>query len=198
MNIQAAHIEPRKRNASWGIDNAIPLCLNCHQKIFSYSDKHPLGSKYTTEELKARRDEVYEKYTRHLVPEFGFMITQNSPPWYTRDYPSVGFILFLSRMQDPQPVGFRIVVTAFLDGRNRGTTADRHYSGRKIWQQPQPSRDGAEMFWGNFTSPVAEMRNGQHLEFRVRVTAIDKYEREHAKTKTWAHDPKNNYWYPEP
>lgn len=198
MNIQVAHIEPRKRNASWGIDNAIPLCLNCHQKIFGYSDKHPLGSKYTDYELKTRRDGVYEKYTRHLVPEFGFMITQNSPPWYTRNYPSVGFILILSPMQDPQPLGFRILVTAFLDGRNRGTTADRHYSGRKIWKQPQPSRNEAEIFWGNFTSPVAKVRNGQHLEFRVRVTAIDKYEREHPKTKSWAYDRKSNHWFPEP
>ena len=198
MNIVVAHIEPRKKNASWSIDNAIPLCLNCHQRIFSYADKHPLGSKYTTEELKARRDETYEKHTRHLVPEFDFMITQKSPPWYTRDYPSVGFILFLSRMKEPQPVRFCVVVTAFLNQRNRGTTSDRYYSGRKIWEQPQPRSDRDNMFWGNFTSPVAKVRRGQHLQFRVRVTALDKYEREHAKTRSWAYDPKGNYWFPEP
>jgi len=198
MNIQVAHIEPRKKDASWEIGNAIPLCPNCHQKIFCYNDKHPLGAKYTAEELRAGRDEVYEKYTRNLVPEFGFAITQNSPPWYTRAYPSVGFTLVLSRMQDLQPIRFRVVVTAFLNGRNRGTTADRHYSGRKIWDEPQPLRDRENMFWGNFTSPVPKVRNGQHLEFRVRVTAVDKYEREHAKTTSWAYDSKNNYWFPEP
>jgi hypothetical protein len=198
MDIQVAHIEPRKENKSWEIDNAIPLCFNCHQKVFSYDPKHPLGIKYTPEELKAKRDEIYEKYTDHLVPEFGFQITQNSPPWYTRGYPSVGFILVLSRMKAPQPIGFRVLVTAFLNGRNRGTTSDRHYSGRRIWEQPQPQRDSDYMFWGNFTSPVRRVRNGQRLEFRVKVTAIDKYKREHLKTKSWVYVPKANSWYPEP
>ncbi len=198
MNIQVAHIEPRQKVRSWEVDNAIPLCFDCHQKIFSYNPKHPLGIKYTSKELKARRDEIYEKYTRHLVPEFGFQITQNSPPWYTRQYPSVGFIIVLSRMKQLQPVGFRVIVTAFLNHRNRGTTADRHYSGRKIWDQIQPQRNSDYMFWGNFTSPVRTVRNDQHLELRVKVTAIDKYEREHVESRAWAYMPKANFWYPEP
>lgn len=197
-DIQVAHIEPRRKPKSLDIENAIPLCLNCHQKLFSYDPKHPLGIKYTSEELKTRRDETYEKYTRHLVSEFGFLITQNSPPWYTRQYPSVGFIILLSRMKEPQHIGFRVQVTAFLNGRNRGTTSDRHYSGRRIWEQPQPLRYSDNMFWGNFTSPVAKVRNGQRLEFRVRVTAIDKFKREHLKTKSWVYIPSANYWYPEP
>jgi hypothetical protein len=197
-DIQVAHIEPRRRDKSWNIENAIPLCLNCHQKLFSYDPKHPLGIKYTPEELKTIRDETYEKYTRHLIPEFGFQITQNSPPWHTRQYPNVGFIIVLSRMKDPQPIGFRVHVTAFLNGRNRGTTSDLHYSGRRIWEQPQPRRDSDYMLWGNFTSPVAKVRDGQRLEFRVRVTAIDKHKREHPKAKSWVYIPKANSWYLEP
>jgi hypothetical protein len=198
MDIEIAHLNPRKKNKSWKIDNAIPLCFTCHQKVFSYDPNHTRGTKYTVEELKAGRDETYDKYTHHLVPEFGFEITQNSPPWYTREYPSVGFMMVLSRMKQPQPVGFQIVVTASLNGRNRGTTTDRHYSGRKIWDEPQPRSDSVSPFWGNFTSPVATVKSDQRLELRVSVTAIDKYKREHSKARSYVYVRKTNSWYPEP
>jgi len=54
-NILIHHIEQEGTNLS-DIDNAIPLCLECHGKIRSYDPKHPIGTKYKVKEIKTRRD----------------------------------------------------------------------------------------------------------------------------------------------
>ncbi len=52
IGIEVAHLE---RNSS-DIDNAIPLCFDCHASVGYYNTKHPRGKKYSIKELKARRD----------------------------------------------------------------------------------------------------------------------------------------------
>ena len=39
------------------IDNAIPVCFECHAEIHSYNEKHPRGRKFTADELRAHRDQ---------------------------------------------------------------------------------------------------------------------------------------------
>lgn len=63
IDIEVAHIEQKKDD----LDNAIPLCYDCHAAIGRYNDGHPRGLKYRFDELKARRDQIYEKYTGHFV-----------------------------------------------------------------------------------------------------------------------------------
>jgi len=60
-NIEAAHIE-----AAGGDDfeNGIPVCLDCHQEIGAYDDKHPKGNKFRPNELRSRRDLVYDLVQR--------------------------------------------------------------------------------------------------------------------------------------
>lgn len=77
-NIIIHHIEqdesPREKLSD--IDNAIPLCYDCHGRIRSYNPKHAVGTAYRIREIKTRRDQIYEKYTRHLVPITHFEITK--------------------------------------------------------------------------------------------------------------------------
>ena len=74
VNIEAAHIIDEAAGGSNDFDNGIPLCLDCHQEVGSYSDKHPRGNKFRPEELRTRRDEVYK-----WVAEGRFVIeTQNT------------------------------------------------------------------------------------------------------------------------
>ncbi|MDH5782989.1 MAG: HNH endonuclease [Candidatus Bathyarchaeota archaeon] len=92
--IEIHHIEQKGENLS-DIDNAIPLCRNCHGKIESYDPKHPVGTSDKIKEIKARRDQIYDKYTRHLVPPLVFYLTprlgdRRSPQIRL---PKVGFVI---------------------------------------------------------------------------------------------------------
>ena len=59
-NIEAAHIIDEAKGGGNIEDNGIPVCLDCHQEIGAYNDQHPKGNKFKPEELRARRDKVYE------------------------------------------------------------------------------------------------------------------------------------------
>lgn len=58
-NIEAAHIIDQHAGGSDEEDNGIPVCLDCHQEVGAYNDKHPKGNKFRPKELKGRRDHVY-------------------------------------------------------------------------------------------------------------------------------------------
>jgi len=83
VGIEVAHLE---RNRS-DIENAIPLCFDCHGAIGHYNVQHPRGRKYSSCELRSRRDQVYEQHTRHLVSPTNYRVTQAAPDgtllaWY--------------------------------------------------------------------------------------------------------------------
>ncbi len=59
-NIEAAHIIDEAAGGSSDEDNGIPVCFDCHQEIGAYRDSHPKGNKFRPEELKQRREMVYE------------------------------------------------------------------------------------------------------------------------------------------
>lgn len=59
-NIEAAHIVDEAAGGSNDEDNGIALCLDCHQEVGAYNDKHPRGNKFRPAELRARRDQVYK------------------------------------------------------------------------------------------------------------------------------------------
>jgi hypothetical protein len=60
INIEAAHIIDESAGGSNDEDNGIPVCFDCHQEMGAYRDSHPKGNKIRPEELKQRRDMVYE------------------------------------------------------------------------------------------------------------------------------------------
>jgi hypothetical protein len=39
------------------IENAIPVCFECHSEIHSYNDKHPRGRKFQPEELREHKEQ---------------------------------------------------------------------------------------------------------------------------------------------
>ena len=82
VGIEIAHLDPKRSD----IDNAIPLCFDCHAAIGHYSEGHPRGRKYSITELSARRDQIYEQYTRHLIPPVHYVLSQAS-----HRLPEVGF-----------------------------------------------------------------------------------------------------------
>lgn len=59
-NIEVHHIKQRRDGGKDTMENAIPLCFNCHAIIGAYSAKHPKGNKYSNTEIKKIRDEWYK------------------------------------------------------------------------------------------------------------------------------------------
>ena len=57
VKIETDHID---QNGGDGIDNAIPVCFECHAEIHAYNPNHPRGRKYTADELRRRRDDWIE------------------------------------------------------------------------------------------------------------------------------------------
>jgi hypothetical protein len=56
VKIETDHITPKDEGGNDDIDNAIPVCFDCHAEIHSYNPKHPRGRKFTPAELKQHKD----------------------------------------------------------------------------------------------------------------------------------------------
>jgi hypothetical protein len=80
-NIEAAHIVDEAAGGSNDDQNGIPLCFDCHQEIGAYRDSHPKGNKFTPNELRSRRDKVYELVQAGQIraEPSGAAIAQTSP-----------------------------------------------------------------------------------------------------------------------
>lgn len=61
VKIETDHIVPGGPDT---IDNAIPVCFECHAEIHSYNDKHPRGRKFRPEELRGHKEQWLEICTR--------------------------------------------------------------------------------------------------------------------------------------
>jgi hypothetical protein len=174
VNIEVHHIVQPEDGGTDDLDNALPLCFDCHASVGAYSNKHPRGSKYREKELKARRDQIYEEYTRHLAPPIFFEVTQeltNSPNGPKRELPDVGFNIW--HYGDSLPVRLKVFVNVLLAGKHICTPAG-HYSGERLWNMNP--RFGVR---GHFRIPEKAVKSNEHLEVRVTAVIIDQYEREH-------------------
>lgn len=196
-NIVIHHIEQKGQNLS-DIENAIPLCFDCHGKINSYNPQHSVGTSFKVNEIKARRDQIYENFTRHLVPPIHFEITQTVNGNYLvahREFPNVGFnishngIVFL-------PVNALVEIKHILGGKDLGVMKDPkgYYSGETEW-----NLNPTTVSYGNFTVPPECANSDLDLKIEVRVTVIDQYRRPHKYLPhAWTYVRKDNYWFLEP
>ena len=197
-NIEIHHIEQEgNKEKLSNIDNAIPLCFDCHGRIKSYNPEHRVGTSYKIEEIKARRDQIYETHTRHLVPITNSRITQvvrRNLSLSLRKFPNVGFNL---KHSDTRflPVNAKVEVKFILDGKKIIPMDDPngYYSGKTEW-----NLNPATIIFGNFSVPK-EFADTEDLKIEVRVTIIDQYRRPHKLLpQCWTYVRKANYWFLEP
>lgn len=57
VKMETDHIVPKADGGTDDIDNAIPVCFECHAEIHGYNDKHPRGRKFLPEELRAHKEQ---------------------------------------------------------------------------------------------------------------------------------------------
>ncbi len=55
FKMEMDHITPKAEQGTDEIENAIPVCFECHAEIHAYNDKHPRGRKYRPEELQGHK-----------------------------------------------------------------------------------------------------------------------------------------------
>ena len=181
-----------------GIDNAIPVCYQCHADLERSKANSPRGSKYIIEELKARREQIYEEHTRHLVPVLYYGPTKDLP------FPQVQF--FIQNTDGSRPVYAKCRVEIYVDGKLLGTPI-RHYAGDKCWAC-NPGLTGVGWFdlsSGNlkkapdYKGPSPTDPQVQQVRLRVYMTIIDSLDRGHHRLpaewyynrdkKGWTYDP---------
>jgi hypothetical protein len=169
-NVEVAHVDA---GAPATIDNGIPLCFDCHARIGQYSREHPRGTKYKAEELKARREQIYEEHTRHLVPPINVEITQNLPNGQARIFPNVG--INVTHLGDALPVRVLIDLEIFHEHTFVGKGPGGLVSGRTAWNLNP--RFGIA---GHFEMPREAATGTGTLEISVSTTVVDQYDRPHA------------------
>lgn len=192
INIEVHHLVPEEPGGSDDIENAIPLCFECHGAVQHYNPSHPIGTKYKPEELKKRREQVYEEFTRHLVPPIHYEITQALSGGGARQLPDVGFVV--ANLGASLPVRLRVVVEVLIKDVSCGVLGGIHYSGKQLWNlNPQSSVSG------HFPLPRQLEDANDKLEIKVDVTVVDIYDREHHNLPvSWVYMPTENSWYFEP
>ncbi|MGA1824391.1 MAG: HNH endonuclease [bacterium] len=190
VNIEVHHIIPKDKGGKDEIENAIPLCFDCHMQVEHYNIRHPKGNKIKEEELKTRRDQVYEEFTRHLVPPIHYKITQNilGSQGRKRSFPDVGFVL--SHVGSSLSVQVKVTLDVKYD--NEPVESPKgHYSGENLWNL-NPGFTHAGHFHLN---GVENPENGKLL-INVNLSIIDQYEREHKWLPVgYIYKSKENSWF---
>ena len=70
VNVECHHIIPRANGGLDTFENCIPLCFDCHSKVGAYNPMHPKGNKFSSEELKIRRDSFYQRVADGEFPKY--------------------------------------------------------------------------------------------------------------------------------
>jgi len=165
VGIEVAHLPGM--GSSSDINDAVPLCFDCHAAIGHYNRMHPRGRKYGLLELKARRDQVYDEQTSHLVPPISYGLTQEG---YI--LPDVGFRVHNRGDRYPVKAHFTVVLA---QGVLRHPVPSGHYNGEHAW-----NLNPRQGFGGHFGLPP-EFRTdlGDRIRAKVTVTLTDIYDRKH-------------------
>lgn len=164
--IQVHHIVPQADGGGDDEDNAMPLCFDCHGKVHLAS--HSGGTMFKTNELKKRRNQVYDECTRHLVPILRYHVHQTNLqlPW-------VGFTL----SHDGNAPSVKAIVK--LDTYVNGQSADNPnayglYRGQLLWHL-----NPGEGVNGLFEISQEALQEGAFVRVGVNITIFDAYDRPH-------------------
>jgi hypothetical protein len=169
-------------------DNAIPLCFECHGRVSQYDASQPIGTKFKPEELKKRREQVYEEFTKKLVPALSYKVLQGG-----RILPDVGFQIL--HLGDTPPIQVLVTLDTYINGSLDNTeTTDSLYRGGIKWNLNP--KEGVN---GHFPISEAARENDADVRVGVRLVIYDCYERPHRLLPvTYVYERKDNEWWLDP
>jgi len=64
-SVNVHHIIQEADGGANTIDNAICLCLRCHAEAGHFNPRHPMGTKYSPDELRNHRDQWWQHCVKH-------------------------------------------------------------------------------------------------------------------------------------
>lgn len=186
--IDVHHIQQERDGGGSTEDNAIPLCFDCHGIVGHYNSHHPKGNRFSREELKRRRDQIYDEFTRHLVPSLDYKATQRG-----RKFPDVG--LEVGYPGVGSPVQLNVLVRVYLGtSLVEETPSDPLYHGEVRWNL----NPGLGMM-GHFHLPGSVAKSQEHLALTIHITVWDVYERPHQLLPvSWVYDRQVGDWWFDP
>lgn len=186
--IELHHIVPKKKDGKDDEDNAIPLCFDCHGLIEHYNDSHPKGTKYRINEIKKRRNQIYDEFTRHLCPPIDCRISQEN----NRRLPDVGFTI--GHPGGTPPVKIIVKVEPYVNYEKVNEFNNPIYQGKMPWNlNPQTT------FHGHFEIPHKSCSSATHIAIGVVLSIQDCYERIHDQLPfTYVYDRDVNDWWLDP
>ena len=186
--IEVHHIAPEGTGGSDEEDNAIPLCFECHGRVSHYDPKQPIGNMFKPDELKKRRDQIYDEFTRHLVPALSYKVHQSG-----RKLPDVGFSM--THLGDAPPVQVIVTLDTYIGGTLENIDdTDNLYRGGMRWNlNPKEGVNGHYR--------ITEKASNDDIDLRVGLELVvyDCYDRPHKLlpvTYVYGHDKKE--WWLDP
>ena len=182
-HIETHHIDPKEGN---DLDNCLPVCYDCHGTLSQYNEEQPRGRQFKPNELKLRREQVYERHTCHLVPPTRFVVSPDP-----RGLPCARFEAH--NLGDYPPTQALITLTMFVDRRMCGIVDGAHYNG-----STPVNLNPRHGFSGWFELPKAAARYKEYILVRVDATLIDPHERHHKLLPFGFMRTKDADWYYEP
>ncbi|WP_394136490.1 HNH endonuclease [Aliivibrio fischeri] len=99
IKIEIHHIKPRAEGGPDTLQNAIPLCFDCHADMRTYDAKHPKGTKYTEGELTRFRDDWFQKVRGSAGVQLGNAVAETDKLIYEKllaTLPWEGSLSFIS------------------------------------------------------------------------------------------------------
>jgi hypothetical protein len=199
IDIEITHIED---NNNHDIDNGIPVCYDCHAKIGMCNKLHPRGTKFKVQEIKTRREQIYEKYTRQYVAPIQYIISQEIDPFnphtkhQRRQYPDVSFSVM--NLSDYLGTRLRVTLLGMLNGRSASLNLTAGlYTGHKIWNlNPRRIANGHLKI---LSERLLSLKPRDRFEIRVKIVQTDTVGRDHELLEDgYVYNHSQDYWYFEP
>ncbi len=197
VDIEIAHIGNKQDNS---FDNGIPVCYNCHSKIGMYNKLHPRGNKISPEEIKQRREQIYDKYTKQYIAPIQYVISNYINPYIAsqelRTYPDITFNI--TNLSNYLPAKLRIILQGKLNGRKIDLNLTKgHYTSDRLWNlNPKKNVNG---HFKIKNKALHQLRDSDILNIRVNITRTDILGREHTFLEEgYVFNKKGNYWYFDP
>lgn len=126
VGVQVHHIVHEADGGQNTLDNAIVLCLDCHMAAGHYNPQHPIGTKFSPNELRRHRDEWFERVqtagVESLEPEFNGYYARHLLCVDTKAAKEC-----LERQEADLPLRVNVLYNSWATGFMRWVAADEAY-----------------------------------------------------------------------
>ncbi len=171
-------------------DNLIPVCFDCHAHLGHYNPDHPRGNKYREEEIKARREQIYDKHTLPYVRHVDIQISRRLPDGNFRDWGDTSCTV-RSNSTD-LPIQMRLEISIYEGESKLDINIGDIYMGKGIW-----NLNPGTIVFGHFTFSAKEDLDPFEYRVQLQWSIVDMLNREHPMLPTsfvW-NDLEGDWWY---